>query len=78
MLGVEGVLAEVEGLELVVRLQVRPPPHPAVDHVREPLPVRNLMRVGKVRTRYPKIICAYRLALFYDKHNYRVTHQVDY
>ena len=42
VLGVEGVLAEVEGLELVVRLQVRPPPHPAVDDVREALPVRHL------------------------------------
>ena len=42
LLGGEGVLAQVQRLELVVGLEVGPAPHPAVDHVRQPLAVRHL------------------------------------
>ena len=42
LLGSEGVLAAVEGLELVVGLEVGPAPHAAVDHVRQPLAMRHL------------------------------------
>ena len=34
LFGGEGVLAELQGLQLVVRLEVRPAPDPAVDDVR--------------------------------------------
>ena len=40
-LEVEGVLAVLDLLQLVL-VQVRPPPDARVDHVREPLPTRNL------------------------------------
>ena len=42
LLGVEGVLADGQGLELVVGLQVGPAPHAAVDHVGEALAVGDL------------------------------------
>ena len=42
LFGGEGELADVERLEFVVGLQVRPAPHAAVDHVRQALPVRHL------------------------------------
>ena len=42
LLAGEGVVAHLQGLELVVGLEVGPAPHPAVDHVRQPLPVRHL------------------------------------
>lgn len=42
LLGAEGELAAVQRFKLVVRLQVRPAPHPAVDDVRQTLPVRHL------------------------------------
>ena len=42
LLGGEGVLADLQRLELVVRLEVWPAPHPAVDDVRETLPVGHL------------------------------------
>ena len=50
LLGSEGVLAAVEGLELVVGLEVGPAPHPAVDHVRQPL------AVGHLHTRQPSAL----------------------
>ena len=40
--GLEGILAAVERLELVARLEVGPPVHLAVNHVREALVVRHL------------------------------------
>ena len=48
VLRVERELADVERLELVVRLQVRPAPHAAVDHVGEALAVGNLGNGGMV------------------------------
>lgn len=42
LLGAEGVLAYLQGFELVVALQVRPTPHTAVDDVREAFAVRYL------------------------------------
>uniref|UniRef100_A0A147BU34 Uncharacterized protein n=1 Tax=Ixodes ricinus TaxID=34613 RepID=A0A147BU34_IXORI len=42
LLGREGVLAALQGFQLVVALQVGPPPHPAVDDVRQALAVRHL------------------------------------
>ena len=42
--GVEGKLADVQGLELVVRLEVGPAPDAAVDHVGKTFAVRNLDR----------------------------------
>jgi hypothetical protein len=42
LLGAEGELAAVQGLELVVRLQVGPAPHAAVDDVGQALPVGHL------------------------------------
>jgi hypothetical protein len=42
LLGVEGVLTELHGPQLVVGLQVRPAPQAAVDDVREALPVGHL------------------------------------
>ena len=42
LFGGEGVLAQVQGLELVVGLEVRPAPHAAVDHMRQPLAMRHL------------------------------------
>ena len=39
---VEGVGAVVDGLELVVRLEVRKPPEPAVDDVRKAFLLRDL------------------------------------
>jgi len=39
---VEGKFAALERFEFVMRLKVRPPPHSAVDDVRQPLPVRHL------------------------------------
>ena len=51
--GLEGMLAAVEGLELVARLEVGPPVQLAVDHVREPLVVRHLKPpVGRPRDRH--------------------------
>jgi hypothetical protein len=44
LLRVEGELADLQRLELVVGLQVRPAPHAAIDHVRQALPVRHLSR----------------------------------
>ena len=42
LFGGEGVLAELQGLQLVVRLEIRPPPDPAVDDVRQTFPVGHL------------------------------------
>lgn len=42
LLSREGKLARLQGLELVVRLEVGPAPDPAVDHVGQPLAVRDL------------------------------------
>ena len=42
LLGGEGVLAQVQRLELVVGLEVRPAPDAAVDHVRQSFPVGHL------------------------------------
>ena len=42
LLGGEGVLADLQRLQLMMGLQVRPPPHPAVDHMGQPFTVRNL------------------------------------
>ena len=42
LLRAEGELAALEGFELVVGLQVRPAPHPAVDHMGQTLPVGHL------------------------------------
>lgn len=42
LLGVKGVLAHLDGPQLVVAVQVRPAPQPAVDDVRQALPVRHL------------------------------------
>lgn len=42
LLGAEGELAALQGLQLVVGLQVRPAPHPAVDDVGQTLPVGHL------------------------------------
>ena len=41
---VEGVGAVVDGLELVVRLEVRKPPEPAVDDVRKAFLLRDLKK----------------------------------
>ena len=50
MLAVERELADVERLELVVGLKVRPTPHPTIDHVGQALPVGHL-RIGLVKIR---------------------------
>ena len=42
VLGVEGEVADVQGLQLVVALQVGPPPHAAVYDVGKPLSVGDL------------------------------------
>lgn len=42
LLHVEGKLAQVDGPQLVVRLQVGPAPEAAVDDVGKPLPVGHL------------------------------------
>ena len=42
LLGGEGVLAELQGLQFVVRLEIGPAPDPAVDDVGETFPVGNL------------------------------------
>lgn len=42
LLGAKGELAALQGFELVVGLQVRPAPHPAVDDVGQTLPVGHL------------------------------------
>lgn len=42
LLGAEGELATVQGFQLVVGLQIGPAPHPAVDDVRQALPVGHL------------------------------------
>lgn len=42
LLEVEGVLAGLDGAQLVVAVQVRPPPQAAVDDMRKPLPVGDL------------------------------------
>ena len=42
LLGAEGELAALQGFQLVVRLQVRPAPHPAVDDMRQTFPVGHL------------------------------------
>ena len=42
LLGAEWELTALQRLELVVRLQVRPAPHAAVDDVRQPLAVGHL------------------------------------
>lgn len=39
LLGAEGKLAALQGFQLMVGLQVRPAPHPAVDHMGQTLPV---------------------------------------
>ena len=46
LLGVEGELADVQRLELVVGLEIRPAPHAAIDHVGQTLPVRDLYQEG--------------------------------
>lgn len=43
LLEVEGVLAGLDGAQLVVAVKVRPPPQAAVDDVRKALPVRDLL-----------------------------------
>lgn len=42
LLGAEGKLAALKRFELVVRLQVRPAPHAAVDDMRQPFTMRHL------------------------------------
>lgn len=42
LLGAEGEFAALQGFQLVVRLQVGPAPHPAVDDVGQALPVGHL------------------------------------
>lgn len=42
LLGTEGELAALQRLQLVMGLQVRPAPHPAVDDVGQALPVGHL------------------------------------
>lgn len=42
LLGAERVLAALQGLQLVVGLEVRPAPHSAVNDVRQAFPVRHL------------------------------------
>ena len=42
LLGSEGIFTAVQGLQFVVRLEVRPSPDPAVDHVGETFPVGDL------------------------------------
>jgi hypothetical protein len=64
LLRVEGELADLQRLELVVGLQVRPAPHAAIDHVRQALPVRHLRRY-KRHVRYRK--CCGELLLFNRK-----------
>ena len=53
LLGAEGELAAIERLQLVVGLQVRPAPHPAVDDVGQTLPVGHLQPpVQRARNRH--------------------------
>jgi len=47
----ERELANVKSLELMVGLEVRPTPNPAVDHMGKPFPVRHLQTSIKA-TRY--------------------------
>lgn len=42
LLEVEGVLAGLDGAQLVVAVEVRPSPQAAVDNMGEPLPVGDL------------------------------------
>ena len=42
LFGGEGVLADLQRFQLVVRLEVRPAPDPAVDDVRKTFPVEHL------------------------------------
>ena len=44
LLEAEGVLTAVYGLELVMILQVRPPPEATVDDVGKTLPMRDLIK----------------------------------
>jgi hypothetical protein len=44
----ERELTHLQRLQLVVRLQVRPPPHPTVDHVRQALTVGDLTHIFTV------------------------------
>ena len=43
----EGILAAVNSLQLMVVLEVGPAPQAAVNHMRKPLAMRNLMRGEK-------------------------------
>lgn len=42
LFGAKGVLAALQGLQLVVRLQVGPAPHPAINNMRQTFPVGHL------------------------------------
>jgi len=42
LLGAKGILAQLEGLQFVVRLQIGPAPHAAVDHMRQTLAMGDL------------------------------------
>ena len=54
---VKGILAAVEGPELMPGLEVGPPPHAAVYHVREPLVVRHLQPpVRRPRDRHALVV----------------------
>lgn len=53
LLGAEGELAALQGFQLVVGLQVRPAPHPAVDDMGKTLPVGHLQSpVQRTRNRH--------------------------
>ena len=49
LLQAEGILAGIYGLELVVVLEVRPTPQPAVDHVGKTLAMGHLIGVNLIK-----------------------------
>ena len=57
LFGSEGEVAAVKSFELVVRLEVWPPPDPAVDHVRQTLPVRHLKHHPQLVSS-PRVTCS--------------------
>ncbi len=55
LLGAKGELAALQGFQLVVGLQVRPAPHPAVDDMRQTFPVGHLQPpVQRPRNRHAR------------------------